>query len=442
MNHHALPHVVIVGGGFAGLKAAQKLKRAPVRVTLIDKRNFHLFQPLLYQVATGGLSPADIASPLRSVLKKHRNATVLMEQVRDIDPHQQQVHLENQTLNYDYLIVATGVRHHYFGHEEWEKRAPGLKTIEDAREMRQRILHAFELAEREPDPAKRRILLRFVIVGAGPTGVELAGALGELSRSTMKHNFRRIDPAEAEIFLVEGGARVLSGFPPELSQKAARALEKLGVRVHTHTMVTHVGKKEICFQKDGDEERVEAGTVLWAAGVKVSGLGARLAARCAADQDGAGRIKVQPDLTLPGFENLFVAGDLAHLSDASGRPIPGVAPAALQQGAYAARAIRKRLHGAAPQPFRYRNKGNLAVIGRNAAVADFSFFKFSGFPAWLLWAMVHIHFLIEFGNKLMVSLQWAWNYLTRKRGARLISLKEPSTPAELAEEKSESHAVV
>lgn len=423
------PHeVVIVGGGFAGMYAAKSLRRAPVRVTLIDRRNFHLFQPLLYQVATGEVSPGDISSPLRSVLERHKNTWVLAADVVDLDPAGQKVILRDGEVRYDTLIVATGVSHFYFGRDEWANIAPGLKTLEDALEMRRRILLAFEAAEREPDPARRQAWLTFVVVGGGPTGVELAGALGELARNTLAGDFRNIDPAAARIILIEGMARILPTYPPKLSDKAAEALKRLGVTLFTSTFVTDLQEGMVQVRPaDSEEARdiIRARTVLWAAGVKASPLGQVLAERTGVELDRAGRVIVSPNLTIPGYDNILVIGDLAHFAHQTGQPLPGVAPVAMQQGRYAADVVRNRLNGKETPPFRYWDKGSLAVIGRNKAVADFGRLQLSGFLAWLVWVFVHIGYLIEFDNKLKVLLQWAWNYFTDKRGTRLITGPDP-----------------
>lgn len=419
-------HVVIVGGGFGGLYAAHHLRKAPVKVTLIDKRNFHLFQPLLYQVATGGLSPADIASPLRAVLSPNKNTKVLMGSVTDINPQQQTIQLHDEQLNYDTLIVATGVSHHYFGNEQWASQAPGLKTVEDALDMRHRIFAAFEAAEKEPNPEKRRAWLTFVIVGGGPTGVELAGALAELAHNTLKNDFRSIDTSEARILLLEGMDRVLPPYPSKLSAKAKASLERLGVTVQTNTLVTNLEDNLVTIRQGDRTEQIPARTILWAAGMKASGMGEVLAQRTGVECDRAGRVIVQPDLSLPDYPNIFVIGDLANFPHQyeDGKPLPGVAPVAMQQGDYVARLIQKRLKGETLPAFHYTNYGSLAVIGRNAAVVDLGFVKFSGFFAWLAWIFVHIFFLIEFDNKLLVMIQWGWNYFTRKRGARLITHQE------------------
>lgn len=418
---HHLPHVVIIGGGFGGLYAAKVLGRAPVTVTVVDKRNFHLFQPLLYQVATGGLSPGDIASPLRAVLNRNKNTWVLTAEVMDVDPAQRRVILRDGELTYDTLIVATGVSHYYFGHDEWADTAPGLKTVEDALDIRRRIFWAFEAAERESDPERRRAWMTFVLVGGGPTGVELAGALGELAHSTLKHDFRNINPADVKILLLEGTDRILPAYPPELSARAEADLIRLGVTVRTNTLVTDIRNNAVTMCRGDAVEHVSARTVLWAAGVNASPMGQRLAQRTGAPLDRAGRVIVEPDLTLPGHPDIFVIGDLASFSHQDGKPLPGVAPVAMQQGRYVATLITARLNGDTLPPFRYHDKGSLAVIGRNAAVADFGFLRLGGFIAWLIWIFVHIAYLIEFDNKVLVLFQWAWNYFTRKRGARLIT---------------------
>jgi NADH dehydrogenase len=415
------PRVVIVGGGFGGLQAAKALRRAPVRVTLIDRRNFHLFQPLLYQVATGALSPANIAAPLRAVLRRQRNTEVLLGEVVEFDVAGRRALLRDGAVGYDFLLVATGARHHYFGNDRWEPLAPGLKTVEDATEIRRRVLLAFEAAEREADPERQRRLLTFVVVGAGPTGVELAGALAELSRYTLRGNFRRIDPAAARILLLEGADRVLPPYPPVLSAKAADQLARLGVTVRAGTVVTDVQPEAVTVRAGGQSEVIPTHTVLWAAGVQASPLGRLLAEATGAKLDRAGRVIVNPDLSLPGRPEIFVIGDLAHCVGADGKQLPGVAPAAMQQGAYVARLIERRLRGEATPPFRYRDYGSMATIGRSAAVADFGWLRLSGLLAWLAWLFVHLLKLVGFQNRVLVLMQWAWNYLTRNRAARLIT---------------------
>jgi NADH:ubiquinone reductase (H+-translocating) len=414
-------HVVIVGGGFGGLHAALSLGNADVRVTLIDKRNFHLFQPLLYQVATGGLSPADISSPLRSILNKHKNTKVLLSEVQTIDPQQQKVYLKKGEVSYDTLIVATGVSHHYFGNDQWAPTAPGLKTVEDALEMRRRIFMAFEAAEKETDPEKRRAWLTFVIVGGGPTGVELAGAIAELAYSTLKKDFRNIDTTEAKVLLVEGTDRVLPPYPPELSAKAEASLVELGVQVQTKALVTNIADNVVTIRQGDQTEELEAHTILWAAGVKASAMGKILAEQTGVELDRVGRVMVESDLSIKGYPQIFVVGDLANFTKPDGKSLPGVAPVATQEGQYVADLIVKRLTGGSLPAFEYFDAGSLSVIGRHSAVVDIGKVKFSGFFAWLIWVFVHIYFLIEFDNKLVVFIQWTWSYFTRKRGARLIT---------------------
>jgi NADH dehydrogenase len=407
------PHIVIIGGGFGGLYAAKKLAGKPVRVTLIDKRNFHLFQPLLYQVATGGLSPGEIASPLRAVFPNEKNVLVLNGEVKDIFPDQNKILFEEEEIPYDALIVATGVSHDYFGKGEWAKVAPGLKTIEDALRIRSHIFESFEEAERTKDPALQKAWMTFVIVGGGPTGVELSGAIGELAHHTLKKDFRNIHPEQSEIILIEGADHILPTFTPDLSEKAAKSLKKLGVTVRTLTRVTDIQPGCVYI----GEETIRSQTILWAAGIKASHLGSICQLKASAELDRIGRVKVNPDLSVGKYKNLFVIGDLAHCVDGSGNPLPGVAPVAMQQGRYVAELLLKQTS----KPFHYHDKGSLAVIGRNAAVAQSGRLHLSGFPAWLAWAFVHIYYLIEFDNKLLVMMQWAMNYFTRKKGARLIT---------------------
>jgi NADH dehydrogenase len=420
-------HVVIVGGGFGGLSAAKVLRRAPLHVTLLDKRNFHLFQPLLYQVATGGLSPGDIAYPLRAALARAPNVEVLAAEMVDILPDKRRVILRDGELAYDSLIVATGATHHYFGHDEWVELAPGLKTVEEALHMRREILLAFEAAERETDPIRRSAWLNFVIVGGGATGVELAGAIAGLARETLVGEFRHIDPREAQIILVEGADRVLNTFPQELSHKAEVALLNRGVDVRKSTFLKDIDESGAWLRDDesGQETYLATRTILWAAGTRASPAGAVLAGRTGALLDRMGRVMVEPDLSLPGHSNVFVIGDLAHYAHQGGAPLPGVAQVAIQQGVHAARVIQAGLQGKKLSPFKYRDKGTMAVIGRNAAVADLGALHINGFPAWLVWLFVHISFLIGFDNKLLVLFQWAWSYLTRKRGALLITGQDP-----------------
>jgi NADH dehydrogenase len=412
--------VVIVGGGFGGLYAAKVLGSAGSQVTVVDRRNFHLFQPLLYQVATGGLSPGDIASPIRSVLMPHRSARVLLGEATDLDPLGRRVLLaDGAALPYDALVVATGSETSYFGHDAWESRAPGLKTVEDALLIRQRVLVAFERAEREPDEVERVALTTFAVVGGGATGVEMAGAIAELSRATLARDYRAFDPTRARVLLLEGGDRVLPAFPEALSRRAVASLEGLGVDVRVRTLVSEVGSGSLTVRVDGREESIRAATVLWAAGVRASPFADRLAERLGAQRDRAGRVRVNADLSLPGHPEVFVIGDLALAVDRAGRPYPGLAPVAMQEGRFVARRILGR--EAAGRPFRYRDKGQLAVIGRNAAVCDLGRLRFWGLPAWLVWVFVHIAYLIEYDNKVLVLVQWAMSYVTRKRGARLIT---------------------
>jgi NADH dehydrogenase len=416
------PHrVVVVGGGFGGLYAAKSLGKAPVAVTLIDQRNFHLFQPLLYQVATGGLSPGEIASPLRVVLRAHSNTEVLLGEVVDIDAQGRRVILRDGETAYDDLIVATGATHHYFGNDQWAPLAPGLKTVEDATEIRSRVLAAFEYAERETDLEKRRAWLTFVIVGGGPTGVELAGALGEIANDTLCHDFRRINTAEAEILLVEGEDRVLPLFPPGLSAKAEKQLIGLSVRSLTGARVTNIDPDGVAVRCLGHEQRIAARTVLWAAGVRASRLGKVLAERAGAPLDRAGRVMVEPDLSLPAHPEIHVIGDLANFSHQGAQPLPGLAPVAMAQGRYTAQLIIKKLRGQPMAPFHYFDKGNLATVGRNKAVAQFGKIHIAGFLAWFVWVFVHLMYLVEFENRLLVFVEWVYNYLTRNRGARLIT---------------------
>jgi NADH dehydrogenase len=413
--------VVIVGGGFGGLYAAKSLGKAPAAVTLIDRRNFHLFQPLLYQVATGGLSPGEIASPLRVVLRRQLNTEVLLGEAVDLDAEGRRVILSDGEAAYDDLIVATGATHHYFGHDQWAALAPGLKTVEDATEIRSRVLAAFERAEREPDLEKRRAWLTFAIVGGGPTGVELAGALGEIANDTLRHDFRHINPAEAEILLIEGEDRVLPLFPRDLSAKAEKQLIGLNVRSLTGARVTNIDPEGVAIQAGGQERRIATRTVLWAAGVRASRLGKVLAERAGAPLDRAGRVLVEPDLSLPGHPEIHVIGDLASFNHQGGQPLPGVAPVAMAQGRYVAQLIRRKLRGQPMAPFHYLDKGNLATVGRNKAVAQFGALHIAGFPAWFLWVFVHLMYLVEFENRLLVFVEWVYNYVTRNRGARLIT---------------------
>ena len=425
-----VPHqVVIIGGGFGGLYAAKGLNAANVNVTLIDKRNFHLFQPLLYQVATGTLSPSDISAPLRSVFKKSKNTKVLLGEVNNIDPKAQQVFLGDEVVPYDTLIVATGANHSYFGKENWEKVAPGLKSVEDAIEMRRRIFGAFEAAEKETNPEIRRAFLTFVIVGGGPTGVELAGAIAELAHKTLKEDFRSINTSETKILLLQGGPRILPHIAPELSKSAAVALQKLGVELHTHTRVTNIEGDIVTFKKGNEFTEITSKTILWAAGVQGSPMGKVLAESTGVECDYSGRVIVEPDLSIEGYDNIFVIGDLANFTHQDSKVLPGVAPVAKQQGEYVGKLIQRRLKGHTLPQFHYNDVGSLAMIGQNLAVVDLGFIKLTGFLAWAFWLLVHIYFLIEFDTKLLVVFQWAWNYITRNRRSRLITGREPIVEA-------------
>jgi NADH dehydrogenase len=426
------PRVVIVGGGFGGLLAARTLARSPVQITLVDRQNFHTFQPLLYQVATAGLSPGEIAAPIRWILRSRRNVEVLMAEVQDFDLARKAVKLPDGELAYDYLIVASGASHAYFGHDEWEPFAPGLKTIEDALEIRRRVLLAFELAERQAASGKEQVQLNFVVVGGGATGVELAGTLAEIARRALANEFRTIDPQKTRIVLLEGGPRVLPAYPEDLSRSAEEQLRRLGVEVHTSALVTRVAPGAVQM----GETRMPAAVVLWAAGVAASPLGKKLGAPL----DRAGRVLVNPDLSLPGHAEVFVIGDLAALKDENGKLLPGVAPVAMQEGKATAHNIAAELRGEPRKNFHYCNKGNLATIGRAAAVAEFGKIHISGFVAWLAWLFIHIFFLIGFRNRIIVLVQWAWSYFTYERGARLIT-GDKRLPGwdELQRQKTEVH---
>ncbi len=417
--------VVILGGGFGGLTAALKLKHAPVEVTLIDRCNYHLFQPLLYQVATGSLSPANVAGPLRQILHKQKNTKVLLGEAVGIDTGNRQVILSDGKIPYDTLIVATGSSHQYFGHDEWEKFAPGLKNLNDATAMRGRILLAFEAAERETDPEKLKAWMTFVIVGAGPTGAELAGALGEIAHDTLKHDFRDIDPSKTQIILVEGTDRPLPSYPPKLSEAARKMLNDLGVTVRTGAMVIGIDAEGVTIKEGEKTEKIPTRTVLWAAGVLASPLGKILGEMVGAPLDKASRVVVEPDMTVVGHPEIFVIGDLANFSHQTGQPLPGVAQPAIQQGDYVANVIINRFRGRKTKPFHYFDKGNLATIGRFAAVADLNFLQLSGWPAWFIWIFIHLLYIIQFQNRLLVMTQWAWLYLTYDRSARLITGKSP-----------------
>jgi len=417
--------VVIIGGGFGGLSAARRLKHVPADVTLIDRRNYHLFQPLLYQVATGALSPANVAYPLRNILKKNRNTRVLLAEATRIDTANRRVILSDGAIEYDTLVIAAGSSHQYFGHQEWEEFAPGLKNIDDATDVRRRILLAFETAERETDPEKVRAMLTFVIVGGGPTGAELAGALGEIANDTLRGDFRSIDPSKAQIVLVEGADRVLPTYPPKLSESARTMLERLGVKVRTSSMVTNVCRDSVTVREGERTETIPTRTVLWAAGVLGSPLGRMLAHDAGAQLDKSGRVLVEPDLTVPGHPEIFLIGDLANFSHQTGAPLPGVAQPAIQEGSYVAKTIAARLREKTIKPFRYHDRGNLAVLGRGAAVADLNWLRLAGFPAWLIWIFIHLLYIVEFQNRLLIFIQWGFFYFTYDRAARLITGKSP-----------------
>jgi NADH:ubiquinone reductase (H+-translocating) len=421
-----IPHVVIIGGGFGGLTCAQSLKHAPVRITIVDRANHHLFQPLLYQVAMAGLSPADIAAPIRSVLRKQKNVMVLLDEATDVDFNNQTVDLRDSKLKYDYLVLATGGRTSYFGHDEWEIFAPGLKDVDDAVEIRRRVLLAFEAAEKETDPVRRRAQMTFVVVGGGPTGVELAGAIAELAHFVLARDFRNIYPGEAEILLLEGGPKILPSFAPDLSESAHRQLASLGVKVQTGAQVTKIDEQGVYL----GAERIRAATVIWAAGVRATALTERLGAPL----DRAGRVLVNRDLTVPGHHDVFAIGDMTYLEQDE-KPLPGVSPVAIQMGRCVARNIQSALDGEPYEEFRYFDKGNMATIGRKAAIAEIGKLHLSGFIAWMAWLMVHIFFLIGFRNRFAVLFNWAWSYFTYQRGARLITGRRLGllSPKEIAE---------
>lgn len=423
-NNH---RVLIVGGGFAGLYAARKLGRSGYSVTLLDKRNFQLFQPLLYQVAAGALTPGDISIPLRVVLRRYPNVQVLMGTAYDFDPDTRRLSHEFGEIQYDTLIVATGVKHNYFGHDEWKDAAPGLKTVEHALTMRRRIFSAFERAELETDPERRKALMSFIVVGAGPTGVELAGAVGELAHRTMTRDFRNIDPRVARILLVEGAPEVLPCYPPKLRAAAQAMLEELGVTVLTDAFVEGIEPGKVIMRSGGNLTTTYAETILWAAGVRASAFGEVLAAKTDASLDEDGKVLVEPDLSLPGHPEIFVIGDLAHCEQADGEAVPGVAPAAIQQGRYVARLLKRRAKDKPTKAFKYFNKGAMAVIGRNRAVADLHWLQFGGLFAWMLWAFVHIWSLIGNEQRIRVFAQWAWKYFNRRTGDRLITGEPPNT---------------
>jgi NADH dehydrogenase len=428
-----LSHVVIIGGGFGGLTAARALKRAQAHVTLIDRTNHHLFQPLLYQVAMAGLSPADIAAPIRAILRKQKNVTVLLAEATGIDFARRVVTLRDGKIAYDYLVLATGGRTSYFGHDEWEKFAPGLKDLDDAVEIRRRVLLAFEAAEKEPDPERQRELLTFVVVGGGPTGVELAGAISELARFVLARDFREINPRAATILLLEGGPHILPSFPPDLSESAVRQLAGLGVKVRVNARVTDVNEHGVHL----GEELIKSATVIWGAGVQATSFTQHLGVPL----DRTGRILIEPDLTLPGHREVFAIGDMVTFTHQTGKPLPGVSPVAMQMGACAARNIQHAIAGQPYDQFHYFDKGSMATIGRSAAIAEIGKLHLSGLLAWLAWLMVHIFFLIGFRNRLVVIFNWAWSYFTYERGARLITGRRltllPSRSPNASSNKSE-----
>ena len=410
-------HVVVVGGGFGGLAVARGLRRErEVELTLIDRRNHHLFQPLLYQVAMAGLSPAEIAAPIRSLLSVQRNVRVRLDEVTSVDPAARRVQTAGGSIDYDVLVLACGARHAYFGHDAWEEFAPGLKSLEEATEIRRRVLLAYEHAEMEKDPARQKMLLTFVVVGGGPTGVELAGALGEMSRFTLARDFRHIDPRLARVILIEAGPRILPSFPAELARRAMRDLESLGVQVWTSSTVTGIDANGV----DVGPERIQTATALWAAGVQASPLAKSLDAPL----DRSGRVLVERDLSVPGHPEIFAIGDMASARDEDGSPFPGLAPVAKQEGAHVARTIRRMLRDEPREPFHYVDRGQMATIGRSRAIAEVGRVRFAGFVAWLAWLVVHIYFLVGFKNRLFVVISWAWSYLTFRRGARLIENRD------------------
>jgi NADH dehydrogenase len=422
------PHLVIIGGGFGGLELVRNLRKAPLAITLVDRRNYHLFQPLLYQVATGALSPANIAAPLRNLLRKQRNVRVLLGDVVDIDVGSRRIVFREGTLPFDLLVVAAGSTHSYFGHNEWERTAPGLKSIEDATAIRRKVLLAFEEAEKAIDPALVPKLLTFVICGAGPTGVELAGAIAEIAKDTLRHEFRHIDPASARVVLVEAADRVLPAYPPDLSQRAREMLERLGVQLRTLTRVKQVEPDHVALQYGDREENLPTRRIFWAAGVEASPLAKTLAAASGVQLDRAGRIPVQADFTIPGCADIFVIGDMALVLGADGKPLPGVAPVAMQEAQFVGREIMARLTGAPPpSTFAYHDRGSMATIGRLKAVADLRGWHFAGALAWFIWLFVHLMQLVQFESRLLVLIQWTWHYFTRNRSARLITGEEPGT---------------
>ena len=419
-------HVVIVGGGFGGLETAKRLYRSDVRITLVDRHNYHLFQPLLYQVATGGLSPANIATPLRSILRKQTNCRVVMAEVTDFDIDHHRITLADGELEYDILVVAAGATHSYFGKDEWAPLAPGLKTIDDATSIRKRIYLAFEAAEREPLAKVREELMTFVVVGGGPTGVELAGAISEIAVHTLRNDFRHIDPEDARILLVEAAPHVLAHYPDELCQRAEEKIRSLGIEVHTHTKVVDIAEDHVTLETAEGELTVATRTVLWGAGVQANPLGKKLAASCGVETDRAGRIAVNDRLRIEGHDDVYVIGDLATCLDEEGKPLPGLGAVAIQQGVHVAKTIDAQINGTTPsEPFQYKNRGTMATIGRAAAVAQIKGRQYCGYFAWLLWLFVHLLLIVQFQNRLLILLQWAWNYVTFNRSARIITGEQP-----------------
>lgn len=428
-----LPRVVIVGGGFGGLEVVRRLRRADVEITLVDRNNYHLFQPLLYQVGTGGLSPANIATPLRAIVGKQKNCSFVLGEVDQVDLASSEVRLATENLPFDYLVIAAGSSNNYFGHNEWAHFATGLKSLDDATAMRSRIFSAYEAAERTTDLELRQALMTFVVVGAGPTGVELAGALSEIARHTLKHDFRRIDPEDSRIVLLEAGDHVLSGYPRDLCEKAESYLQALGVEVRLRTKVTNIGGDAVEIESEGGRETIASRTVLWAAGVKANALAQTVAAASGAKTDRGGRIEVTERLNLPNYDNVFVIGDIAACRGEDGKPLPGIAPVAIQEGKYVGQRIAAAVRGEAHEAaFRYRDVGSMATIGRAAAIARIGRFKFSGWIAWLLWLAVHLVQIMEFPNRLLILVQWAWNYITFNRVARLITSRRVPPPSERA----------
>ena len=420
MNDQQLHHTVIVGGGFGGLWATRKFRKSNIKVTLVDKNNFHLFQPLLYQVATGSVSPAEIASPLRGILAKQKNVSVLLGELKAVDLNKKIISVDDSQLSYDSLIIATGSENHYFGNDSWETKARGLKTIDDALQIRSQIYSSFEIAEKENDSAERKRLLTFIIVGGGPTGVELAGSIAEIAKITLRDNFRNIDPAEAAIYVVDFASKVLNGFHKQLCDDALHTLEHLGIKVLLNTKVEEIDTDGIFVTENNKKYKIESRNVFWAAGVKSSPVGKMLVEN-ESGLDNAGRVFVEADMSLPKYPDVYVIGDLAHKEDKQGNLLPGTAPVAMSQGNYVANKILKKLKGESIQPYKYKNKGVMAVIGRAKAVADLGWIRFSGYPAWLLWLFIHLMYLVGFDNRVLVFIQWGWNYFTRNRGARLIT---------------------